>query len=190
MARLQRQKEAKGVTERIFGMRNKKENIDLLLERNAAQQLAKVDWERLNAAISARLDQTSRMKTFASGIPPALKVAGGLAAAAVILIAVMITVNTPDDLRLENGQRAVVRFSETTGTASVKIRHTPVKSDVFVDLRPARSALAKCDIQIIDVEHEREKNGAPVAWIIISRPEPVYADNRAARDMGDLICMF
>jgi len=170
-------------------MRNEKERIDLLLEQNAARQLAGFEWERLNAAISSRLDQTTRTKTFASIIPMALKVAGGLAAAAVILIAIM-TVDTPDDLRLDNGQRAVVRFAEPAGTASVQIGHTPLKSQVFVAVAPARSTLAKCDVRIIDVEDERERNGLRPAWIIITRPEPVFADNGKAKDMRDLICMF
>jgi hypothetical protein len=171
-------------------MRNDKEKVDLLLEQNASEQLAEVDWQALNAAISSRLDRTTRTKTFASGIPTAFKIAGGLAAAAIILIAVMITVDTPDDLRLENGRRAVVRFVETAGTASVEIGHAPAKSKVFVDVEPARSTLAMCEVQIIDVEGEREKNGTRAAWIIISRPEPVFADNGAAKDMKDLICMF
>ena len=119
-----------------------------------------------------------------------MKVAGGLAAAAVILITVMITVNTPDDLRLENGQRAVVRFGETTGTASVEIGHAPAESKVLVDFGPAPSTLASCDVQIIDVEDERQKNGARAAWIIITRPKPVFANNGEAGDMRDLICMF
>jgi hypothetical protein len=171
-------------------MKHDKENIDLLLEQNASEQLAGVDWQALNAAISSRLDQTSRAKTSASRIPTALKIAAGLAAAAVILIAVMVTVDTPDALRLENGQRAVVRFAEPAGTASVEIAQTPAKSQVLVDLGPALTRSAKCDVQIIDVEVDRQKNGTRAAWIIISRPEPVYADNGAARDMKDLICMF
>jgi hypothetical protein len=171
-------------------MKHDKENIDLLLEQNASEQLAKVDWQALNAAISSRLDQTSRPKTFASRIPTAFKIAAGLVAAAVILIAVMITVDTRDGLQLENGQRAVVRFVETAGTASVEIGRTPVKSKVFVDLEPARSTLAMCDVQIIDAEGQRQKNGTRAAWIIIARPEPVFADNGAAKDMRDLICMF
>jgi hypothetical protein len=171
-------------------MKHDKEKVDLLLEQNASEQLGKVDWQALNAAISSRLDQTSRTKTFASGMPTVLKIAGGLAAAAIILIAVMIAVDTPDDLRLENGQRAVVRFAEPAGTASVQVGHVPAKSEVFVDVGPARSTLAACEVQIIDVEGEREKNGTRAAWIIISRPEPVFADNGSAKDMKDLICMF
>jgi 2-methylaconitate cis-trans-isomerase PrpF len=171
-------------------MKQHKENIDFLLEQNASEQLAKVDWQALNAAISSRLDQTSRTKTLTAGIPTALKIAAGLAAAAVILIAVMITVDTPDDLRLENGQRAVVRFAEPAGTASVEIEHALAKAKVFVDVGLARSTFAICDVHIIDVEGEREKNGTRAAWIIISRPEPVFADNGAAKDMKDLICMF
>lgn len=171
-------------------MRNDKEKVDLLLEQNAARQLAEFDWEGFSAAISSRLDQTSRTKTFASKLPMVFKIAGGLAAAAIILIAVMITVDTPDDLRLENGQQAAVRFAELAGTASVEIAHALARSEVFVDVEPARSTLAKCEVQIIDVEGETETNDTRAAWIIISRPEPVFADNVAAKDMRDLICMF
>jgi hypothetical protein len=171
-------------------MRNGKEKVDLVLEQNTSEQLAKVDWQALNAAISSRLDQSSRTKTFASKIPMAFKIAAGLAAAAIILIAVTIAVDEPDDLRLETGQRAVVRFVETEGTASVEIGRALAKSEVFLDFGPARGTLAKCDVQITDVEREREKNGPRAAWIIISRPEPVLADNGAAKDMRDLICMF
>ncbi|MHC4153361.1 MAG: hypothetical protein ACYST6_00325 [Planctomycetota bacterium] len=171
-------------------MKHDKEKVDLLLEQNASEQLANVDWQALNAAISSRLDQTSRTKTSASGIQTAFKLAAGLTAAAVILIAVLITVDTRDDLQLENGQRAVVRLVETAGTASVEIGHTPAKSQVFVDVGPAATTSAMCDVHIIDVEGEREKNGTRAAWIIISRPKPVFADNGEAKDMRDLICMF
>jgi hypothetical protein len=171
-------------------MRSDREKIDLLLEKNAAEQLAHVDWEGLNAAISSRLDQTSQTKTFVSKIPTVFKTAGGLAAAAVILIVVMITVDAPDDLELETGQRAVVRFAEPTPTVSVEIEPRPAGSKVFVDVGPARSTLAKCDVQIIDVEAEREKKGSRAAWIIISRPEPVYADNGVSSDMMDFLYLF
>ena len=136
-------------------MKHDEEKVDLLLEQNASEQLGKVDWQALNAAISSRLDQTSRTKTFATRIQTAVRIAAGLAAAAIILIAVIITVDEPDRLRLENGQRAVVKFVETAGTASVEIGYTPVKSEVFVDVEPARGTLAKCEVRLIDVEGER-----------------------------------
>ncbi|HUW18234.1 MAG TPA: hypothetical protein VMW16_02945 [Sedimentisphaerales bacterium] len=169
-------------------MRNDNEKVDLLLEQNAAQQLAGFDWEALSAAISSRLDQLSQRKTLVFRIPTAFKIAVGLAA--IILIAVMITVDMRDDLRLANGQRAVVRFAGPTGTASVEIGHALAKSEVFVDVGPAPRTLAKCEVQIIDVEGEREKSGVRAAWIIISRPKPAFADNGTAKDMRDLICMF
>ncbi|MHC4622708.1 MAG: hypothetical protein ACYS4W_02285 [Planctomycetota bacterium] len=171
-------------------MKHDKDNIELLLEQNASEQLAQVDWQALNAAISSSLDQSSRTKIFAVKIQTPLRIAAGLAAVAVILIAVMITVDTSDELRLENGQRAVVRFVRTAGTASVEIGHTPAKSQAFVDLGPAPAASARCNVQIIDLEGDSQKNGTSAAWIIISRPKPVFVDNGAAKDMKDLICMF
>ena len=44
-------------------MEKDKEKIDSLLDCNAAEQLAEVDWDKLNAAISNQLDQTRTYKT-------------------------------------------------------------------------------------------------------------------------------
>lgn len=85
-------------------MKEKKEKIDLLFERNAAEQLAGVDWDGLNRAISGRLDQADQRKTSAMRYRRIIKSAAALAAAAaVILIAVMVN----SRVLLKKGQDAV-----------------------------------------------------------------------------------
>ena len=57
MACVQGKAKIEGIAERVSGMKKEKEKIDLLLERNASEQLAGVNWDGLHAAISERLNQ-------------------------------------------------------------------------------------------------------------------------------------
>lgn len=171
-------------------MKEQREKIDLLLEKNAAEQLANVDWEELNAAISSRLDKAQQSKTAAIRFPTVFKIATGVAAAAVILIAVILRTDKPSDMQLPDGTSAVVKFVETEGSALVEITHAPVKSQVFVDVGANLKKLAKCNVEIIDVSGDRQEDGSRAAWIIISRPEPVYADNGTSRDVMDFLYLF
>jgi hypothetical protein len=166
VARIQRQAEIEGLTERVPVMENEKERIDSLFEKNVEEQLAKVDWDKLNTAVSARLDEAKPAKASARRYATVFKIAAGVAAAAVVFIAVMVRTEKPADLPLEDSGRAVVKFIETKGSASV---------------------------EIIDQNGERKENGPPeagAAWIIIRMPEPVLADNGANGHLRDLIRLF
>ena len=84
-------------------MNRKKEDIDILLERNAAEQLAKVDWEGLNTAISSRLDQARQGKTFRLRLPTAFNIAAGVAGAAAVVFFIMaLQTDTPTGVRFEH----------------------------------------------------------------------------------------
>jgi len=169
---------------------NEKERIDSLFEKNVEEQLAKVDWDKLNGAISARLDETQQSKTSASRLPTVFKIGAGVAAAAVVFIAVMVRTEKPMDLQFEDGQRAVVKFVETKGSASVEIISTSGRSQVLVDIGYARTGIAKADVEIIDQNGERKEDGSRAAWIIIRMPEPALADNGANGYLRDLIRLF
>lgn len=171
-------------------MKNEKEKTDLLLDKNAAEQLAKVDWDELNVAISARLDKAQRGESTAIRFPGVFKVAACVAAAAVVLIAVMVKTEKAEDLKLENGMSAVVRFIEPKGSALVQITHVPAESRVLVDVGAGWRQIAKCDIEIIDVNGDLKERANRAAWIMISRPEPVYADNGVTTDMMDFLYLF
>ena len=191
MACLSCQAKIEGITERVSVMKEKKEKIDLLFERNAAEQLAGVDWNELNTAISSRLDQAENRRTSSVGFPTVFKVAAGfVAAAAVVLIAVMVRTEKPADMQLEEGRRAVVKFIEREGTASIKIKHSVGESEVWVDVGGSDKRVAKCDIEIIDLNGDLKKEREQAAWIIISRPERVLADNGINRDVMSMICLF
>lgn len=181
----------KGIAERVSGMNKEKENIDLLLKRNVSEQLAGVNWDELNAAISKKLNQAGRSKTRTVKYRRVFKIAAGIAAAAaVVLIAVTVRTDTPTTVRFENGGKAVVKFVESKGSASVELKHTSTKAAVMVDVGASLRRVAKCDIEIIDASVDKEKNGRQAAWIIIRMPEPVLADNGVSRDETDFACLM
>ncbi|MFZ2147026.1 MAG: hypothetical protein WAV28_07380 [Sedimentisphaerales bacterium] len=172
-------------------MKQEKEKIDILLERNASEQLAGVNWDGLNAAISERLNQADQSKTSTKTYRRVFKIAAGVAAAAaVVLIAVMVRTDTPTTVQFENGGKAVVKFVESKGSASVELKHTSTKAAVMVDGGAGLRRAAKCDIEIIDTSVDKEKNGRQAAWIIIRMPEPVLADNGQSRDEADFACLM
>lgn len=172
-------------------MKNENEKVDLLLEKNAIEQLANVDWDQLSATISTRLDKAGEAKPVAIKYPAVLKVAASLAAAAaVIVIAVALIMDKPSGLQLPEGRSAIVKVLKPAGSASVVIEQTAAGQRVFVEIGRAGQELAKCEVEIIDVNGDIDKGGGRAAWIIISRPEPIYADNGVSRDMTDIISLF
>ena len=58
-----------------------------------------------------------------------------------------------------------------------------------INVGPDRK-LAKCDIEILDKNGGPEESTTRAAWIIISKPQRVYAENGANRDMMDMMCLF
>ena len=164
MACIQGKAKTKGITERVSGMKQEKESIDLLLERNANEQLAGVNWDGLNAAISKRLNQANRSKTSTIKYRCVFKIAAGVAvAAAVVFIAVMVKTDTPTTVRFESGGRAIVKLVESKGSAIV---------------------------EILDSNRQNNQNGNRSAWIIIRTSEPEVADNGQSRDEADFACLM
>jgi hypothetical protein len=190
MVRVSSKAEIEGIAERVSVMLDGHEKIDLLLARNADEQLSKVDWNKLNSTISRRLDKTQQTKTYRIGLPSVFKIAAGVAAAAaVVLITLMMKPESPADMKLGNGRTAMVEFIESKGSASVEIKGASGRSHVIVDIGRDRM-LAKCNVKIIDSNGSRKQNDTQAAWIIISRPEPLYPDNGVNRDMMDVIYLF
>jgi hypothetical protein len=167
------------------------DNLDILLERNASEQLAGINWDGLNAAISEKLNQADRSKASTINFRRVFKIAGGVAAAAaVVFIAVMIGTDTPTTERFESRGRAEVKLIERKGSASVKIEHASAEASAVVELGGSRRKVAKCDIKIIDGSVDKEKNGSRAAWIIIRIPEPVLADDGISRDEADFASLL
>jgi hypothetical protein len=181
MVRVSSKAEIEGIAERVSAMLDGHEKIDLLLGRNADEQLRNVDWNGLSSTISRRLDKTQQTKTYPIGLPSVFKIAAGVAAAAaVLLMIVMIKLEKSADMQLGNRK----------GSASVEIIEGLSKSQVTVDIAVPDTKLAKCDIRIIDSRGSDKAGDAQAAWMVISRTEPLYADNGLSNDMKDVICLF
>ena len=164
MACIQGKAKTKGIVERVSGMKQEKEKIDLLLKQNESEQLAGVNWNRLNADISERLNYAGRRKTYTINYRSLFKIAAGIAvAAAVVFIAVMIRTDTPTTVRFENRGRAVVKLVESKGSATV---------------------------EILDSNGQNNQSSNRSSWIIIRTRESKVADNGQSRDEADFACLM
>jgi len=146
-------------------MKKSNEDIYLLLERNAAEQLDRFDWDELGATISRRLNQTVRSKTSTTvKFRSVFKIAAGVAAAAaVVVIAVMVRTDTPTTVRLENVPGAIVKLVESKGSATV---------------------------EILDSKGQDNQSSNRSSWIIIRTRESKVADNGQSRDEADFACLM
>ncbi len=182
-------------------MKNEKEKIDVLLDQNAAEQLAGVDWDRLSSAISRRLDQVDG--TFGRRYRGIFKVAAGLAAAAAIVFIVVMVKTNEGGIELADGEKAAVKFIETKGTAEIVMKSSASRSlarvsimpamkrgVAIVKMEPAAKSIARCNVEILEPDEVLRDRDAEGSWIIISRPRPVVADNGISKDEIDLICML
>ncbi|MCP4612909.1 MAG: hypothetical protein GY845_29805 [Planctomycetes bacterium] len=145
-------------------MKKEKEQIDLLLRQNESEQLAGVDWDRLQTSISKRLDQANRNKTSMISYRRVLKIAAGVAAvAAVVFIAVIIKTDMPTNVRFKNDPKEVGTFILSQGSAKVRI---------------------------LDSDEQDNQGKDRSSWIIIRSSEPKVADNGQIRDDNDFACLM
>jgi hypothetical protein len=190
MACLPGKAEIKGITERASGM--KKEKIDNLLERNANEQLASVDWDKLNAAISQRLDNAGQGRIPIVRYRVLFKAAAGFAAAAaIVIVAIMLATETPKTVQTVSDGKATVSFVKNKGSASVEIKQKEFANAVVeIGGLKGQKNIARCDIEIIKTDQDAQKQDDRATWIIIRVPEPVLADNGINRDQTDLACLL
>jgi hypothetical protein len=185
------EEETKGIAERVSGMKDEKEKLERLLQRNADEQLADFGWDQLNAAISSRVDQVEKGRRVWIKRASILKIAAGIAAAAaVVVVAVTVHREKPPVIRLHESGAAMVELIGRRGSASVEIEHATSRAYAMVAIGPGEKKLAKCDIEVIDSNGSGKASDSQAAWIIISRPEPMYADNGFNKDIRDMICLF
>ncbi len=145
-------------------MKDEKEQIDMLLRQNESEQLAGVNWDRLQISISKRLDQASHNKISMISYRRVFKIAAGIAAvAAVVFISVILKTDTPTTVRFENGPKAIGTFVDSNGSAKVKI---------------------------LDSHEQTNQEKDRSSWIIIRSSEPKVADNGQSRDEADFACLM
>jgi hypothetical protein len=144
--------------------KEEEQQIDQLLRQNESEQLAGVNWVRLQTSISKRLNHADHSKTSTIKYRRVFKMAAGIAAAAaVVFIAVKIKIDTPTTKRFENGQKAIITFVESKGSAKVEILGS-------------------------NRQDNQEKDRS--SWIIIRSSEPKVADNGQNRDENDFACLM
>ncbi len=175
-------------------MKGEKERIERLLDRNATEQLAKINWDRLTDEISARLDQARRIEVVRSSWPAFFKIAAGIAAAALIVIAIVtLRMHGSSDVQAPEGRpdrTTVVEFVDRQGGASVQISETAGKSSVVVHAGRDDRKVATCVVDIIDRNGDSARNESRAAWIIVSRSQRTLAENEQSKDETDVLCML
>jgi hypothetical protein len=173
VARVSGKKEIEDIAERVSGMKKKIDKIDILLRRNTAGQMARVDWDDLNTAISERLDKVLQRKTPAIKVAKVFKATAVTAAAAAVFIIVM------------------VGSTEKKGTATVAFINQSRRTEVQVNIVERDSDRGRCDIRIIDssTTRKQEDNIRP-NWFIISKAVSTSTNNGAKRDVRDILCLF
>ena len=186
MARVQSEAEIESIAERVPVMKNENEKLDLLLEKNAAEQLAGVDWNQLGAAISDRLNRAEKRKHSIWAGPIVFKAAAGIAAAAAIVF-ITLVVKTETPAAVGPGS-AAVHLVTAESTASVQIGARKMGTAV-VDTAGDGRNVAICEVEIIDMNgdfHQRRR----ATWTIITMPAPIAAENGTGRDERDLLCLL
>ena len=173
MACVSGEAEIEGIAEKVSGMNKKKDEIDVLLRRNTAEQLAGMDWDDLNAAISGRLDKVQQRKTPTPKFIKVFKTAAVTAAAAAVFIIVM------------------VNSTEKKGSATVAFINPSDRAQVQVNITERDSNRGKSTVRIFDsgTARKQEDNIRP-NWFVISKAEPASTNNGADRDVRDIVCLF
>jgi hypothetical protein len=172
MARISGEKEIEDIVEKVSGMKKTKDKIDALLQHNIAEQLADVDWDDLNAAISERLDKVKQTTSPPIRFPTAFKIAALTTAAAVLII-------------------VMVSYTNKKGSATVAFIKPSDKAHVQVNIVERDNKRGKCDVRIIDSGTTRkQKDKIRPNWFVISQTESISTNNGIDRDMRDIACLF
>ena len=171
-------------------MSEEREKIDLLIERNIEDQLAQVDWDGLNAAISSRLHRARQSKTAAGKYRRVVPIASGIAAAAVLVFVVMVNMYRPSGMEPGEGQKATFKFAESKGRATVEISRAQAISKVMIEDRATDRKPVVCRVEIIDLNGSWKKDENGGSWIIIKREEPEIADIGFSKDELDIMRLW
>lgn len=172
MACVSGEKEIEGISEKVSRMNKKKDKLDDLLKRNITKQLADIDWDDLNAAISGRLDKMQQTRQYAFGLPVWFKISAVTAAAAVLII-------------------VMIASSNKKGSATITFINPSDRTRVQVNTVERDTKRDKCEVRIIDLSTTRkQEDKTRPNWFIISQTESVSTNNGLDRDMRDIACLF
>ena len=173
MACVPGEKEIEDIAEKVSGMNKKIDKIDALLRRNTAGQLAGVDFDDLNAAISERLDEAQQRKFPAAKFTKVFKATVVTAAAAAVFIIVMVS------------------YTEKKGSATVAFINSSDRAQVQVNITQRDISRGRSTVKIIDSGTARKQQGnIRPNWFVISKEEPESTNNGADRDVRVIVCLF
>jgi hypothetical protein len=184
-------------------MKKKYSNLDSLLDRNAAELLSMVDWDRLHSGIQQRLDHAQDISRTHLRPHTMLKWAVGLSVAAAMVMAVFIFQHDGSNgVELPPGQRAAVKLMEPDMTARVQIRQSlddkyvsvimePSAQKIQVSFSPPDRQIVQCDVTIIDQNGhtEKETNRQP-SWVIMILSEPEELKNGTEQEQAEIACLL
>jgi len=164
---------------------NEKEKLDLLLEQNAGRQLAKIDWRKLNASISSRIDTVSKPATFKW--PVLLKIA---AVITIISAIAALLLSGQFSLSKKAVPHASVKFPHSIAKTIIQIPETPAQTEVFINPSAANSAIVKCEVEIIEPVVKLNPDLSIPTWVIICKMEPPSVPNGINEKTASLLCLF
>lgn len=172
-------------------MKGAKDKVERLLDKNAAEQLAKVNWDKLTAEISARLDQARRAEPEPSRRPLFFRIAAGAAAAAAVIFVILaITMREPSNSWAPQDRSAVVKSVDKQGAGSFQIRDASGRILATVQDGRTYKEAVKCNVEIIDRNGDPQADSSRAAWIVISAPTRTFVDNGYNREEADLACLL
>jgi hypothetical protein len=181
------EKKPQGIAQKLPMTESGKEKLDLLLEQNAERQLAKVDWQALNASISSRLNAASKPAAFKW--PVLLRVAAVIAIISAIAALLLLT----DRLSLNRKTAhpvASVEFTHSIAQTAVQILEIPAQAEVSISPTAANSGIAKCEIEIIEPAVKPNLDLGIPTWLIVCKQEPSSAQNSFSEETASLLCLF
>ncbi|HUV62317.1 MAG TPA: hypothetical protein VMW24_00395, partial [Sedimentisphaerales bacterium] len=144
----------------------------------------------LTHEISARLDQARQIKNPPRRYPAFFKLVAGIAAAALIFVAVVFRTHEPSDMQEPRGSSAVVESVDKQGAVLIQIKDASGKLLATVQEPRTDKGAVKCDVEIIDRDGDLEAESGRAAWIIISAPSRTLAENEYDREEADLMCLL
>ena len=184
-------------------MKNPDDKLDSLLNGNTNQLLENFDWNLLQSKISQHLNASAAQRPLS---PVFFKVAAVLIfASSALFLTFTISTDHKNRITLLDENNAKVTLIEKTPKASVLLDLTPDRQPSQVQIHPSKKEaqaivnlsdpqkhLAKCTVEIIDLNGNTKKDsGTPkTAWIIITFSEPPEGTNETENGETELIYLL
>ena len=85
---------------------------------------------------------------------------------------------------------AIAELLESRAVVSVDIKPAKSRGLAIVNIGSKSKHIVSCDVEILGDKVVEKARLEQAAWIIITKPEPILADNGHNRDLMDVVCLF